>query len=192
MRRPLTPEEKEDALRLRKLYDRKASEIGTSQAQIAAEFGFANPSAVSQYLCGRIPLNLGAATKFANFFDVPLKEISPRHAEAIGSQGATPSILETLGVTPDAEVFSATDQARSVLGDFDFLVVDKTKTTLGVGTYIVGGGGADARVITVKVENGMFLINGLSENGSETQLPPAAAPLINIDGRVLLLTRKLP
>lgn len=190
MRRPLTAEEKEDALRLRKLYDRKAGEMGTSQAQIAEEFGFANPSAVSQYLCGRIPLNLSAATKFANFFEVPLKHISPRHAETVGLQSGSSSILATIGVAPDAEVIPATEQAKQLLGDCDHLVVDRAQTTLGAGTFLAGGG-ADVRVIIVRLDGDAYCISGLAEAGSEVRLPPAAAPLINVDGRVVLVTKKL-
>jgi transcriptional regulator with XRE-family HTH domain len=189
MRRALTQDELEDAARLRKLYDRKAGEMGTSQAQIAEEFGFANPSAVSQYLCGRIPLNLNAATKFANFFNVPLKTISPRHAETVGIPTDQGSILAELGVTPDCEAIPATDQARKLLGNFDHLVVDRTLKSLSAGTFLVGGGD-DARVIIVSMEGDTFCVKGLGDEGSEVRLPPAAAPLINVDGRVVLMTRK--
>ena len=175
---------------MRKLYDRKAGEMGTSQAQIAEEFGFANASAVSQYLCGRIPLNLNAATKFANFFNVPLRTISPRHAETVVTPTEQGSILAALGVTPDCEVIPATDQARKVLGDFDHLVVDRSVKSLSAGTFLAGGG-ADGRVIIVSMEGEIFCVKGLGEEGSEVRLPPAAAPLINVDGRVVLMTRKL-
>ena len=191
MRRPLTQEEKEDAQRLRRVYDQKARDMGTSQALIAKEFGFANPSAVSQYLCGRIPLNLNAVTKFAHYFDVPLKTISPRFAAAVENSSEQSPILQALGLTPNSELLPATDQAKTILGDFDYFVVDKTQTVLGAGTFIVGGVGADTRAVKVRVGGDMLHISGLADFGYETPLPAVAAPLINVEGRVVLLVKKL-
>jgi hypothetical protein len=86
---------------------------------------------------------------------------------------------------------SATDQAKTILGDFDYFVVDKTQTVLGAGTFIVGRAGADARAVKVRVAGDMLHISGLADLGYETPLPAEAAPLINVEGRVVLLVKKL-
>ena len=60
-RKPPTKEQSQDTDRLKKIWDEKAPLLALTQAKAAKKFGFANPSAVSQYLNGRIPLNMKMA-----------------------------------------------------------------------------------------------------------------------------------
>lgn len=79
---PLTPEQLDDAARLKKLFlgwQQQQKEAGTpvSQEGAAEQLGF-NQSALSQYLNGRIPLNVDAARKFSELLGQPVAEFSPR------------------------------------------------------------------------------------------------------------------
>ena len=76
-RRPLTKEESQDTERLKKIWEAKAKPLGLTQAKISKDFGFANQSAVSQYLNGRIPLNMKIAAKFAKALEVDPRLICP-------------------------------------------------------------------------------------------------------------------
>lgn len=80
-RRSLTQEEKDAAKNLKAIYERKKKEWklqgrNLTQDLIAGEFEWSGQSAVAQYLNANIPLNYEAASKFANFFNVSLKDIS--------------------------------------------------------------------------------------------------------------------
>jgi len=76
-RRPLTKEQSQDTDRLKKIWDEKAPLLGLTQAKASKEFGFANQSAVSQYLNGRMPLGMKMAAKFAKLLEVDPREICP-------------------------------------------------------------------------------------------------------------------
>ncbi|OAT46981.1 helix-turn-helix domain-containing protein [Providencia heimbachae] len=72
--KPLTDEQKFDAARLKALFQ---AQKGLTQAVLADDLGFANQSAVSQYLNGRIPLNVEVAIKFADRFGCLVSDFSP-------------------------------------------------------------------------------------------------------------------
>lgn len=77
-RKPLEPWQRDDAARLKKLWD--AGNPG-SQDAFGAEFKIGGQAAVWQYLSGRIPLNLLVAAKFAKGLGCALEDISPKLAE---------------------------------------------------------------------------------------------------------------
>lgn len=84
-RRKLTPEELADAKRLKDLFNQAKSRYALegrklTQEKLAWELGWSGQTAVSQYTNANIPLNFDAVSKFANFFNVPIKDISPRLA----------------------------------------------------------------------------------------------------------------
>ncbi len=85
IRRQLTPEEQNDSDRLLCVWNQKKQVLGLTQADVAKQFGIANQTAISQYLNGRIPLNLEAAVKFSKILQVRLGDISPCHAEMVGN-----------------------------------------------------------------------------------------------------------
>ncbi|WP_272670882.1 helix-turn-helix domain-containing protein [Providencia sp. PROV147] len=72
--KPLTDDQKFDATRLKALFQ---AQKGLTQAVLADDLGFANQSAVSQYLNGRIPLNVEVAIKFADRFGCLVSDFSP-------------------------------------------------------------------------------------------------------------------
>lgn len=73
----LTPEQIEDADRLRRIWDEKKQ---ASQEAFGAEFGLGTQGNVTQYLNQHIPLNLEAVVKFARGLGVSIEDISPRLA----------------------------------------------------------------------------------------------------------------
>lgn len=90
--KPLTPEQAADAARLRAAWSRVKAATGKTQTDLAFDLGFATQSAVSQYLQGRIPLNIEALKNFAAALDVPMRQISPSlcdRFESIAGPGAT-------------------------------------------------------------------------------------------------------
>lgn len=72
--KPLTPEQKADAQRLMAIFKKQK---GLTQAVLADELGFSNQSAVSQYLNGKIPLNVEASIKFADRLGCQVSDFSP-------------------------------------------------------------------------------------------------------------------
>lgn len=72
---------KAEAMRLKAIYqDRKRHDPSLTQDKIADLCEWAGQSVVSQYLNGRIPLNIGALIKFSNVLGFSLEEVSPRLA----------------------------------------------------------------------------------------------------------------
>jgi len=72
---------KAEAMRLKAIYqDRKRKDPTLTQEKIADLCDWSGQSVVSQYLNGRIPLNIGALIKFANVLGFSLEEVSPRLA----------------------------------------------------------------------------------------------------------------
>jgi phage repressor protein C with HTH and peptisase S24 domain len=87
MRIQPTPEQIEDAQRLKGKYlewKQRRTDAGerVSQETLTEILGF-NQSAVSQYLNGRIPLNVDAATKFATVLGCSVQDFSPSLAKQV-------------------------------------------------------------------------------------------------------------
>ncbi|MCL1825444.1 MAG: helix-turn-helix domain-containing protein [Betaproteobacteria bacterium] len=75
--KPLTLEQKQDAERLKGIYDERKDVLRLSQEMLADEFGFSAQGAVNQYLTGRIPLNVKTAVKFAEHLRCRVSDFSP-------------------------------------------------------------------------------------------------------------------
>jgi len=85
--KPLTVRQLGDATRLKELFaqwqaDRRQAKLPASQDWCAGELGFGQ-SAINQYLNGKIPLNLEAASKFAALLGVDVAEFSSSLADEI-------------------------------------------------------------------------------------------------------------
>lgn len=78
----LTDLELQEAKALKDIWARKRSDLGLTQEMAGAALSM-NQSAVSQYLNGKIPLNLNAAIGFSRLLQEPVSAFSPRLAEAI-------------------------------------------------------------------------------------------------------------
>lgn len=97
---PLTPEQLEDAGRLKSLFrswqaSRAAQNLDRSQEFAADQLGFGQ-SALSQYLNGKIPLNAEAAWKFSALLGQPVEEFSPVIARDIARMVSSAGIDTSL------------------------------------------------------------------------------------------------
>ena len=83
--KPLTEEQKADAARLNAIYKarRENVEPGLTQAVLADDLGFSTQSAVSQYLQGKVPLNVEAAVKFAERLECSVSDFSATMQQVI-------------------------------------------------------------------------------------------------------------
>lgn len=87
--KPLTPEQLADATRLRSAWDVfRRSNTSVTQEWLADQCGWKTQAAVSQYLLGRIPLNLPALLKFAGALGVSPSAISPALARQLPEGGS--------------------------------------------------------------------------------------------------------
>jgi transcriptional regulator with XRE-family HTH domain len=84
-RRPLTDVELADVKRLQREWNRRRHALGLTQEEVATLCGWSTQGAFSQYLRGRIPLNLRAAIQIARVLQVDVAEISPQLAEQLPS-----------------------------------------------------------------------------------------------------------
>ena len=105
---PLTKEQLDDAARLKAHFlqwqkARKESGLPASQEALSELLGF-NQSAVSQYLNGKIPLNVDAAIKFAALMERPVLDFSPSLAAQIEQYAAATAA----GADPAAMIRGAT------------------------------------------------------------------------------------
>lgn len=94
---PLTPEQKEDAARLKRLFlkwqgERKANGEPSSQDAFSDLVGFGQ-SAVNQYLNGKIPLNPAAAAKFSRVLKCQISDFS----EAVAEQASAIALATSRG-----------------------------------------------------------------------------------------------
>lgn len=81
--RPLEQWQKEDAARLKVRFDA----LGISQMAFAHEHGWKSQGTVSQYLLGRMALNLPALIKFCRSLNCKPSDISPRLAKELPDGG---------------------------------------------------------------------------------------------------------
>jgi transcriptional regulator with XRE-family HTH domain len=191
-RRELTQDEEADTARLSKLWQTKAPELMVNQKTASEEFGFKNQSAVSQYLRGRIPLNMNIAAKFAQYLQVPLADISPRFAMATnnvcdinGEIGFLHRMNQALELTESSVLIETTDQNVTMLGEAGWYVVDTSQTKINEGTYaFVDPDSNDYKLAKFKHLRGSFKVIGLTE-GSDEVLSQKIVQLMQPVGKVL-------
>lgn len=193
LRRDLSPLEHEDSARLRKIWDQKKDSLSLSQQDVADAFGISNQTAISQYLNGKIPLNLEAAIKFSKVLEVNIKEISPRHAEWV--YGASDKVLGDALHTIFQEnkktfCFVATDDLVAPVAMIgDIVCFDATSRIEGDGIYLFDlGEGSSMRHAKVSKDKEHVILSG---NGVEdTQMPLANTGMLRITGRLVCSLRK--
>lgn len=89
-KKPLSPEQIEDASRLKLIYERKKKDLGLSQEVLAERLGVSQ-SAVAQILSGKNALNLKRAVELATILGVEVQQFSPslaREAEDLSYANA--------------------------------------------------------------------------------------------------------
>ena len=182
-RRELTAEELADTQRLQQLWKNNAPKLGLTQAAASKEFGFANQSAVSQYLNGRIPLNMQTASRFANLLKVPLGAISPTHASNASSSSPLVNAMKKAFKTSDnCELVPVVSCMQSIVGNSDFLLVDRSQKKPCKGVFLVGVG-ADTKTLRLTPHKGSYRVTGLVPD-TEVTLPSQALDAMNIIGKV--------
>lgn len=92
----------EEAARLKAIYLAKKKEGSLlNQAELAEQLGWQSQGTVSQYMTGKLELNIEALLKFASAMDFLPIEVSPRLVRLYMSQGrSTPTEPATLDQTP--------------------------------------------------------------------------------------------
>jgi transcriptional regulator with XRE-family HTH domain len=182
-RRELTTEELADTQRLKQLWKKNAPALGLTQAAASKEFGFANQSAISQYLNGRIPLNMQTASRFANLLKVPLGAISPAHASHTSSSSPlVNSLKKAFKVGDNCELIAVTNCMKPIVGNSNFLLVDRSQKKPCTGVFLVGIG-EDAKTIRLTAHRGSYRVIGLVPD-TEVTLPSQALDAMNILGKV--------
>lgn len=182
-RRELTAEELADTQRLQQLWKNNAPKLGLTQAAASKEFGFANQSAISQYLNGRIPLNMQTASRFANLLKVPLGAISPAHANHVSTSSPLVNAMKKAFKTGDnCELIPVSNSMQPIVGNSDYLLVDRSQKKPSKGIFLVGIG-ADTKTLRLTPHRGSYKVTGLVPN-SEVTLPSQALDAMNIIGKV--------
>ncbi len=84
---PLTHEQLEDAKRLKAIYFARRQELQLTQDALASLCGWNSQGTVSQYLNGKIPLNVDASAKLARHLKCSIDDFSPTMAQELRSLG---------------------------------------------------------------------------------------------------------
>jgi transcriptional regulator with XRE-family HTH domain len=95
--KPLTAEQLADAQRLRDAYLLAKRERGLTQEALALACGYETQSTVSQYVNGKIPLNIEAAAALCSALQVEIASVSPslwERIQRIGAMAAAPGRFE--------------------------------------------------------------------------------------------------
>ena len=192
-RRALTSEETGDKDRLKKIWDQKKDELHLSQQNVAKEFGITNQTAISQYLNGRIPLNLEAAIKFSKVLKVRLSEISPRHSrwmadatnEALGVR--INDFLE--GVASPLYIKVDDDSIAPEIKSGDMVCMEQT-TKLSDGIYVFNMDGRSV-LRRVKVSTSQKSITLEGNDIPPLEIAMSNAGILHIAGRVAFVLHKV-
>ena len=89
----LEPWQKEDARRLKQLFNTKRAK-GISQSEFGAKFDIGNQGMVWQYLNAKRPLNIRVTAAFARGLGVQIADISPKLAAQLDAMNANPRLRE--------------------------------------------------------------------------------------------------
>lgn len=187
-RRGLTDEELEDAARLRKVWEEKSRSLNLTQLAVSKAFGFANQSAISQYLNARIPLNLEAAAKFSKILNVSLTDISPRHAASVVTKASCFGCPLAVSIPEGSVVMESDEMVKDTLGDSRWYVLDPSVKTLSAGVFMMEVGGTPRLVKVEASEEGYRIIGASPKPMSVT---PEVAALLPVKGQVLYKITKV-
>lgn len=75
--RTITQQDREDAARLKAIYDRKKKQLGLTQEKLAGLMGFATQASISHFMNAKAAMNNEHVIKFAAFLKVDPTEIRP-------------------------------------------------------------------------------------------------------------------
>jgi len=190
-RRKLSDIEKADTARLQAVWNEKGKALHLTQVAASKIFGFKNQSAVSQYLNGRIPVNMAIAAKFADLLSVPLSAISPRFSTASSDSPMLRRLLDSVGGSDGCQLLEADAQALAILesnGPVMFIVdPDLREVSGGIFTACVQG---THRLLNFVPHKDAYHVLGLSDDGGHAVVSKNAASLISVSGRVIAVVKK--
>lgn len=194
MGKTLSPEQQGDVQRLKKLWDAKRQELGLTQANVAERFGIKNQTAISQYLNGRIPLNMEATAKFAKVLQVAIHEISPRHGEWVYKPLPTCVKASLEPFFSDGNTYQCLampdDSMAPEIMEGDTVTYNASDTEILTGTggvYVLDQ--TDKRTVrNITVTKAGIVIHSVSDN-KETLIDKDMVGLIKVLGKVVLVSR---
>ncbi len=153
-KRELTPEQKEECLRLNAIYELRKSDLKLTQAKVSEDLGV-NQSAVSHYLNGTNALNVNTASKFAKLLNVTVDKFSPRLAEEIKQmadtldpqkmdlEGAIKAIDKKAVKVPLLDIYAAASPSGIINKDYPEVIreisIDKDQVSQLLGRRVVDG-----------------------------------------------------
>lgn len=189
-RRPLTETEQQDSERLKKVWDIRSRELNLTQLDASKQFGFANQSAVSQYLNAKIPLNLDAAAKFAKILHVSIADISPTHADSLRSSNVCARTFCPIStqVPSDSTVIPSEEIIGDPLDETRWYVVHKDAKIVSAGCYLLEAGDK-LKMIKVEASEDGFTLIGLA--AKPTTVTKEVAAMLPVKGQVLYKISKV-
>lgn len=100
----ITEEDIQIASRLKSLWNKKKDELSLTQEKAAGLLGFNTQGAVSQYLNGKVPLNVENTLKFSAMLEVDPEEINPELSSLLRHVRKRESQVEaTRSLSPEQE-----------------------------------------------------------------------------------------
>jgi transcriptional regulator with XRE-family HTH domain len=195
-RKTLSPDRVHDSERLIEIWNEKKSELGLSQAKVAELFGIKNQTAISQYLNGRIPLNMEAAIKFAKVLEVPVAEISPSFASWFNTLPAC--VQDPLGNHLNdggtyTTITAAGDCLAPDIAAGDLLIVDQKDRSLDKGMFAIEQKDGDYMVRhCTRTSNEIVLSCNNRDRFPDIVIPHDAAEMMNCVGKVITVIRMIP
>lgn len=175
------------------MWMRKKAELKLSQKDVAKMFGVKNQTAISQYLNGRIPLNLDAAVKFSKILQCNLSEIAPSSAAYL--RQALPETLDkaVAGFIPvDRALTYITckdDAVAPLITAGDLVAIDTGTTAITTGIYAIKGEGDEVNLRDVTVARDQIILSG--NHIKESIINKSNQSYISWIGRAVFLMRKL-
>lgn len=193
-RRPLSEEEMCDTIRLRSAWDEASKTRYFTQKEASEEFGFKNQSAISQYLNGRIPLNLKVAAKFAKYLQVPLGKISPRYSAVTRDVSEEVTLLKRMQnellLQGHCSLVELDDQGVEVIGEGAWYVLDTKNKRVSDGVFAVKTEHG-AKLVRMEAQRGSFRVSGIGDDDDSIVMPISAAALIAVEGKVIYKISKV-
>ena len=190
-RRKLTEVEQADTARLQAAWASKGKEKNLTQTAASKIFGFKNQSAVSQYLNGRIPVNMAIAAKFADLLSIPLSAISPRYSTASSDSPMLRRLLDSVGGSDGCLLLEADAQALAILESKGptLYIVDPDAKEVSGGVFMASVQGTP-RLLKFVPHRDSYHVLGLSDDGGHAVVSKSAASLITVSGRVVAVVKK--
>jgi transcriptional regulator with XRE-family HTH domain len=175
------------------MWSKKKAELKLSQKDVAELFGVKNQTAISQYLNGRIPLNLDAAVKFSKILQCNLSEIAPSSAAYLRQ-----SLPETLDRSvasfipvdqPLTYITCKDDAVAPFISAGDTVGIDPDVSRVTNGIYAIKEHGGDIHFREVTVTKDQIVLSGNSIKDSI--INKSNQSYISWVGRAVFLMRKL-